>query len=79
MREQLSNREYEILELIANEYSTNEIAEELFISPHTVISHRRKLLQKLNAKNSAGLIRSAFEKKIFALQPMLAVNQFTLR
>lgn len=55
----LTSRETEVLSLIAKEYTNHEIAERLFISPHTVVSHRRNLLQKLNAKNTAGLVRYA--------------------
>ena len=68
MTREISMREHQILQLIAHEYSTNEIAKELFLSPHTVISHRRNLLQKLQAKNSAGLVRSAFEQNILILK-----------
>lgn len=53
---QLSDREKEILKLIAQELTQEQIAEKLFISVHTVIFHRRKLLDKFNAKNTAGLI-----------------------
>lgn len=61
MREQpvLTAREAEVLALIAKEYTNQEIADQLFISPHTVVSHRRNLLQKLQAKNSAGLVHHA--------------------
>lgn len=55
----LTSRETEVLILIAKEYTNQEIADRLFISPHTVVSHRRNLLQKLNAKNTAGLVHQA--------------------
>ena len=55
----LTPREMEVLELIAEEYTNQEIADLLFISPHTVVTHRRNLLQKLNAKNTAGLVHQA--------------------
>lgn len=55
----LTPRETEVLMLIAEEYTNQEIAEQLFISPHTVVTHRRNLLQKLNAKNTAGLMHQA--------------------
>jgi DNA-binding NarL/FixJ family response regulator len=58
----LTSREKEILALIIKEYTTDEIANELFVSNKTVESHRSNLMQKLNAKNSAGLVRAAFEK-----------------
>ena len=58
----LTAREKEILALIIKEYTTEEIANELFISAKTVESHRGNLIQKLGVKNSAGLVRVAFEK-----------------
>ena len=61
MTHSLSHREHEVLHLIANENTAREIADKLFISKHTVISHRQKLREKLNAKNTAGLVRRGFE------------------
>ena len=58
----LTRREKEIIELIVYEYTTNEIAEKLFISEKTVETHRKNLLQKLNVRNTAGLVRIVFEK-----------------
>ena len=58
---ELSSREKEILVLISNEYNTAEIAEKTFISLNTVNTHRRNLLSKLNAKNTAGLVKYAVE------------------
>lgn len=57
----LTNREIEILTLIAEENSNPEIAEQLFISIRTVDTHRRNLLDKLQAKNTAGLVRYALK------------------
>ena len=57
----LSDREKEILQLVAKEYTTQQIADQLFISHHTVISHRKKLLFKFNVQNTAGLIKRAIE------------------
>lgn len=54
-------REYEILQLIAHEQTTKEIAQKLYISDHTVYTHRKNLLEKMGAKNTAGLVRKAFE------------------
>ncbi len=65
----LSQREFEVLNLISQERTNIEIARSLFLSPHTVISHRRNLLHKLDARNSAGLVRRAFEYGIIPLQP----------
>jgi DNA-binding NarL/FixJ family response regulator len=40
-------------------FTVNEIAKHLFLSPHTIITYRRNLLQKLEAKNGAELVRNA--------------------
>ncbi|RTY95191.1 response regulator transcription factor [Flavobacterium sp. GT3R68] len=55
----LTERELEILKLISLEYSGKEISEELFISTHTVESHRKNLIKKLNVKNTIGLVKYA--------------------
>ncbi|MBP6811942.1 MAG: response regulator transcription factor [Saprospiraceae bacterium] len=57
----ISKREKQILQLIVDEKTTSEIAEDLFISFGTVETHRRNLLLKLNARNTAGLVKSALE------------------
>ena len=57
----ISRREREVLELIMKEHTTQEIADQLFISLKTVESHRSNLLAKLNARNTAGLVRIAME------------------
>lgn len=57
----LSEREKEILNLICKEYSSQEIAEQLFLSFHTVESHRANLMQKAGVKNTAGLVRWAVQ------------------
>lgn len=58
----LTRREKEVLDLILSEYTTQEIAEKLFISTKTVESHRTNLLQKTGTRNTAGLVRIALEK-----------------
>jgi len=55
----LSPREKEILQLIAEEHTSAEIANMLFISEKTVEKHRTKLMEKLNVRNLAGLVRLA--------------------
>lgn len=57
----LSRREEEILKMIIDEKTTHEIADHLFISFGTVETHRRNIMIKLGAKNTAGLVRIAFE------------------
>tara|TARA_B110000908_G_C10015528_1_gene340587 strand:- start:13 stop:501 length:489 start_codon:yes stop_codon:yes gene_type:complete len=55
LAEPLTERERDVLKLIAKEYSTYEAAELLNISKHTVESHRKNLIRKLNVKNSIGI------------------------
>ncbi len=62
--EDLTSREQEIIILISNELTNNEIAEELHISPRTVDTHRRNLLQKLGVKNTAGLVKFAVKNNM---------------
>ncbi len=60
----LSEREKEVLRLIGREFSSQEIAEKLFISFHTVETHRANLMQKTGTKNTAGLVRWAVENDL---------------
>lgn len=60
----LTEREIEILRLICQEYTNKESADELGISIRTVDAHRRSLLQKTGAKNTAGLVKFAFKNQI---------------
>lgn len=62
--EDLTTREKEIIKLISDELTNNEIAEKLFISPRTVDTHRRNLLQKLGVKNTAGLVKFAMNNNL---------------
>jgi DNA-binding NarL/FixJ family response regulator len=61
---QISSREIEVLKLIAMEYSTNEIADKLFVSVNTIESHRKSLMKKLDVKNVVGLIKFAMRHKL---------------
>ena len=63
---QLTDREKEVLKLIALEYTTPEIADKLFISINTVESHRNNLMSKLKAKNIAGLVKFALQTGIIS-------------
>jgi len=60
----LSKREREILGLILEEHTTQEISEKLFISFGTVETHRRNMLIKTGARNTAGLVRIALEYEL---------------
>lgn len=60
----LTDREIEVLRLICDEFTNKEIAEELNISVRTVDAHRRNLLQKTGARNTAGLVRYALSRQL---------------
>lgn len=59
---EISDREIEVLQLISQGLTNQEIATKLFLSHHTTESHRRNLLEKLDAKNTAELVRRGLEK-----------------
>jgi len=61
MYPKLTAREKEVLHLLVHEYNTQEIAHLLYISAHTVTSHRKNLILKMDVRNTAGLVRRAFE------------------
>lgn len=58
---ELTEREIDVLKLIVQELTTSEIAEKLFISTHTVETHRKNLISKLNVRNIAGLVKYAIQ------------------
>ncbi|MDJ1469657.1 response regulator transcription factor [Xanthocytophaga flava] len=60
----LTRRELEILKWLADGHTTNAIADKLFISPLTVETHRRNLMQKFEVNNVAALIKKAVDCKI---------------
>jgi DNA-binding NarL/FixJ family response regulator len=62
----ITRREKEVLELIAQGLTNHEIATKIFVSVNTVDTHRKNLLMKLEAKNTADLIRLAFKYELIA-------------
>jgi DNA-binding NarL/FixJ family response regulator len=60
----LSNREKEVMTFIVKELNSSEIAEKLFISKRTVDGHRKNIINKLNLKNTAGLVKYAIQNGI---------------
>jgi DNA-binding NarL/FixJ family response regulator len=58
----ITRRECSVLKLLAEGFTNQEIAEKLFISPLTVDSHRKNLIVKLQARNTASLIKIASDK-----------------
>jgi len=63
----LTSREREVLQLIANGHTTQEVAEQLNISPHTATRHRANLMQKLDAHNQVELVRIAASRGLIVL------------
>lgn len=61
---QLSEREIEVLRLVAQGYSSTEIGAQLFISPRTVDTHRNNLIHKLGVNGIAGLVQFALKNKL---------------
>jgi len=64
LAELLSPREKEVLALICQEYSSAEIAKQLYISTSTVDTHRKKMLLKLGVQNTVGLVKFALKNGI---------------
>ncbi len=60
----LSEREKEVLVLICEGLSTNEISEKIFLSPRTVEGHRLRILEKTGTKNTAGMVAYAFKNNL---------------
>ncbi len=64
MTTNISKREKDVLHLISYEQNTRQIAKQLYISHHTVSTHRKNLMIKLDVKNVAGLVRKAIQLKL---------------
>jgi len=60
----LTDREREILKLIAREYTNKQMAEELFISERTVETHRKNIFRKTGTNNLVGLIKYAYANNL---------------
>ncbi len=67
--EKLTSREREVLKLIADEFTNNEISDKLFISPRTVEIHRKNIMDKLGAKNIVALIKIVMESDLMNDEP----------
>jgi len=65
--QQLTNREREVLKLVAEGYTAREIAEVLVVSPKTVEWHRTSLMNKLNIHSKTDLIKFAIRKRVITL------------
>lgn len=62
----LTRREKDVLRLIVAERTTQEIADELFVTVNTVETHRANLIQKLGVRNVAGLVKVTLERGLLA-------------
>ena len=60
----ISERELEVIKLIAEGYTNHEIADKLFLSPHTVNTHRKNIMQKLGVNNTAAIVMYAVKAQL---------------
>ena len=60
----LTRREKEILQLLHNGLNGPQIAEKLFLSPYTIETHRKHLMQKFNVNTTQLLLKNAAEQKL---------------
>ena len=63
----LTERELEVLVLIVNGFSNKEIATKLFVSKRTVDNHRTNIMKKIDAKNTADIVRIAYQNNLVKL------------
>ena len=76
----LTNREREVLQLIAEGYSNQRIADELVISVKTVEAHKAHIMSKLHARNRTDLIRYAIKRGLVGLEsPDIDERQLQMR
>jgi DNA-binding NarL/FixJ family response regulator len=71
---ELTRREIEVLQLLCKGYSNKEIADQLFVSTHTVISHRKNISEKTGIKSASGLTMYAILKKIIDVGDITAAD-----
>jgi DNA-binding NarL/FixJ family response regulator len=65
VRPEFSEKELEVIRLICSEFSNKEMAEKLHLSSRTVEGYREKIIEKINAKNTAGIVVFAMKNGIF--------------
>lgn len=71
----ISDREIEIIQLIAEGYTNQQIAEKLFLSAHTVNTHRKNIMSKLGVKNTAGIVMYAVKSDLVSPNKFLFAAQ----
>ena len=67
----LSPREVEIIQLVADGMSNKEIAEKIFLSVHTITTHRKNIMSKLGVNNTAGLVMFAIRQNLIETNKFL--------
>ena len=67
MTSDITVRERQVLQHVSYGHTTTEIATQLYISTHTVISHKKKLMEKMAVKNMAEMVRRGFEYGILTI------------
>ena len=70
----LSAREIEIIQLVSEGFSNKEIAERLFLSVHTITTHRKNIMSKLGVNNTAGLVMYAIRQNLLGPNKFLFAN-----
>lgn len=64
LHQKLSDREYQVMSMIARGKTTKDIAEELFLSTNTISTYRRRVLEKMNMKGTAEIIHYVFRNRL---------------
>lgn len=65
IKQLITKREHQIVSALSHGMNSHEISEKLFISIYTVQTHRKNVMEKTSAKNTAHLIRRCFELGLF--------------
>lgn len=70
----LSDREIEIIQLIADGLGNKQIADKLFLSTHTITTHRKNIMNKIGANNTAGLVMFAIRQNLINATNMRSIS-----
>ena len=71
----VSTREIEIIQLVADGLSNKQIADKLFLSVHTITTHRKNIMSKLGVNNTAGLLMFAIRENIIGSEKFMLASQ----
>ena len=71
----ISKREGEIITFIAEGYTNTQIAEKLFLSAHTINTHRKNIMSKLGVKNTAGIVMYAVKSNLISPNKFLFTSE----